>query len=609
MSTIHGSSLLVAFRPALLLLLAAGCAAESGETAGARDRAPASGIADLPVGEWFTDEAAASGLDFVHFNGATGRFHYPELVPPGVGLVDYDNDGDLDVYLVQGRMLDADLKPEDALIPPAGPGPLTDRLYRNDLEVGADGTRRLRFTDVTAASGIEAHGYGLGVAAGDVNNDGWTDLFLTNYGPDALYMNRGDGTFTEAASERGIGPTAGFGVSAAFVDYDRDGWLDLYVGHNVDYTLESGIECGTLADARDYCPPETYGGTPDHLYRNAGEGRFVDVSETALVGGRFGPALGVSTADFDGDGWIDIYVANDGTENLLWINQGDGTFRDTGLLAGAALSEMGMTEASMGVDAGDFDNDGDEDLFMTHLNGQGNNLYVNDGSATFEDGSATSRVHGLSLGYTGWGTAWLDVDNDGWLDILLAHGALDAKPGRPDHPMPFEERNLLLRNTGDGRFDDATDAAGAALALVEVSRGAAFGDVDNDGDPDALLGNLNGRVRLLVNNVGQRAHWLGLRIVGPAPDTGPGGRVAATGRDMLGARVEVLRDGEIALRRRVRADGSYASASDPRVLVGLGESTAVPTVRVHWPDGGIEEWADVPIDRWTTLVQGEGRAR
>ena len=293
MSTIHGFSFLVARGPVFLLLLSAACAAESGGVADANDRQPALGMSDLPAGEWFTDEAAASGLNFVHFNGATGRFHYPELVPPGVGLFDYDNDGDLDVYLVQGRMLDAGLKPEDALIPPLGPGPLSGRLYRNDLEIDPDGNRRLRFTDVTAESGIEADGYGLGVAAGDVNNDGWTDLFLTNYGPDALYINRGDGTFTEAASEWGMGPTAGFGVSAAFVDYDRDGWLDLYVGHNVDYMLESGIECGTLADARDYCPPETYGGTPDHLYRNTGDGRFVDVSETALVGGRFGPALGV----------------------------------------------------------------------------------------------------------------------------------------------------------------------------------------------------------------------------------------------------------------------------------------------------------------------------
>ena len=580
--------------PAAWAALAVGCAAESGGGTDAGGGASAAAARDLPAGEWFTDEAAASGLDFVHFNGAAGRFHYPELIPPGVGLFDYDNDGDLDVYLVQGRMLDADLTPGDARIPPAGPGPLTGRLFRNDLEAAPDGARRPRFTDVTAASGIEADGYGLGVAAGDVDNDGWTDLFLTNYGPDALYLNRGDGTFTEAAAERGLGPAAGFGVSAAFLDYDRDGWLDLYVGRNVDYTLESGIECGTLADARDYCPPETYGGTPDHLYRNTGEGRFVDVSETALAGARFGPALGVATADFDGDGWIDVYVANDGAENLLWINQRDGTFRDTGLLAGAALSENGMTEASMGVDAGDFDDDGDEDLFMTHLNGQGNNLYVNDGSGRFEDRSTGSGLGAGSLAYTGWGTTWFDFDNDGRLDLLTVNGTITALPGRSPGRFPYDQRKTLFRNLGGGRFADVTGRAGAAFALSEAGRGAAFGDVDNDGDVDVLVGNDAGPVRLLINHVGERRRWLGLRLAGVG------------GRDMLGARVAVVRAGLPTLWRRARSDGSYASANDPRVLVGLGDSDARPTVRVRWPDGTEEEWRDVEIDRWVTLRAGEG---
>ena len=580
--------------PAACAALAAGCAAESGGGADAADGAPAATARDLPAGEWFTDEAAASGLDFVHFNGAAGRFHYPELIPPGVGLFDYDNDGDLDVYLVQGRMLDADLTPDDALFPPARPGPLTGRLFRNDLQTAPAGSRRLRFTDVTAASGIEADGYGLGVAAGDVDNDGWTDLFLTNYGPDALYLNRGDGTFREAAAERGLGPAAGFGVSASFFDYDRDGWLDLYVGRNVDYTLESGIECGTLADARDYCPPETYGGTPDHLYRNTGEGRFADVSETALAGARFGPALGVSTADFDGDGWIDVYVANDGVENLLWINQRDGTFRDTGLLSGAALSETGMPEASMGVDAGDFDDDGDEDLFMTHLNGQGNNLYVNDGTGRFEDRSTGSGLGAGSLAYTGWGTTWFDFDNDGRLDLLTVNGTITALPGRPAGRFPYDQRRTLFRNLGGGRFADVTERAGAAFAPSEAGRGAAFGDVDNDGDVDVLVGNDAGPARLLINHVGERRRWLGLRLAG------------AGGRDVLGARVEVVRGGLPTLWRRARSDGSYASANDPRVLVGLGDSNARPTVRVRWPDGTAEEWRDVEIDRWVTLRAGEG---
>ena len=572
------------------VVLAAGCGGPAGGTETDTGDAPRAGA------DWFVDRASESGLDFVHFNGASGEYYYPEILPPGAGLLDYDNDGDLDVYLVQGRMLDEAASPSDALVPSDGSTPLTGRLYRNDLQVAADGSRTLHFTDVTAGSGIDADGFGLGVAAGDVDNDGWTDLFLTNFGSASLYLNQGDGTFRDATEASGIDGGPGFGVSASFVDYDRDGLLDLYVGHNVNYGLDNTIECSNVTGARDYCPPETYGGTPDHLYRNTGGGRFVDVSDTALVGGRFGPALGVAVADYDGDGWMDIYVANDATENLLWINQQDGTFRDVALLAGAALSGMGLAEASMGVDAGDFDNDGDEDLFMTHLNGQGNNLYVNDGSGTFADRSTGSGLGAGSLAYTGWGTTWFDFDNDGWLDLLVVNGTITALPGRPPGQFPYDQRRTLFRNLGDGRFADVTEQAGAVFALSEAGRGAAFGDVDNDGDVDVLVGNDAGPVRLLVNHVGEHRHWLGLRLAGSG------------GRDMLGARVAVLRDGLPTLWRRARSDGSYASANDPRVLVGLGDSDARPTVRVHWPDGAVEAWRDVEVDRWMTLRAGEGVA-
>ena len=544
--------------------------------------------------DWFVDRASESGLDFVHFNGASGAFYYPEILPPGVGLLDYDNDGDLDVYLVQGRMLDEAGRPADALVPPSGSTPLTGRLYRNDLQVAADGARSLRFTDVTAESGIVAEGFGLGVAAGDVDNDGWTDLLLTNFGPASLYLNQGDGTFRDASATSGIDGTPGFGVSAAFVDYDRDGLLDLYVGHNVNYALDNTIECSNVTGARDYCPPETYGGTPDHLYRNTGGGRFADVSDTALAGAQFGPALGVAVADYDGDGWMDVYVANDATENLLWINQQDGTFRDVALLSGAALSGMGLAEASMGVDAGDYDNDGDEDLFMTHITNEGNNLYVNNGAASFQDRSTVSGLGAGSLPYTGWGTTWIDYDNDGWLDLLAVNGTVIASPGPADRAFPYDQRKSLFRNLGDGTFEDVTGSAGAAFELSESGRGAAFGDIDNDGDVDVVVGNDTGPVRLLINQVGSRRHWLGLRLVGPG------------GRDMLGARVTVRRPGEPVLWRRARSDGSYASANDPRVLVGLGESDARPAVEVRWPDGRTETWEDVEIDRWTTLEQGTG---
>ncbi|MYK89501.1 MAG: CRTAC1 family protein [Acidobacteria bacterium] len=582
-------------RAALLgicVALAAGCGESGSGDAGAglMDAGAGSGAA----GDWFVDGAADSGLDFVHFNGASGEFYYPEILPPGVGLLDYDNDGDLDVYLVQGRALGQGATAGGAPAPPHGALPLRGRLYRNDLEVAADGSRTLRFADVTAGSGIDADGFGLGVAAGDVNNDGWTDLLLTNFGPASLYLNQGDGTFRDASDAGGIDGAPGFGVSASFADFDRDGWLDLYVGHNVNYALDNTIECSNVTGASDYCPPETYGGTPDHLYRNTGDGRFVDVSDSALVGGQFGPALGVAVADYDGDGWIDIYVANDATENLLWINQQDGTFRDVALLAGAALSGMGLAEASMGVDAGDYDNDGDEDLFMTHITNEGNNLYVNDGTASFRDRSTVSGLGAGSLPYTGWGTTWFDYDNDGWLDLLAVNGTVIASPGPADRPFPYDQRKSLFRNLGDGTFEDVTGAAGAAFELSETGRGAAFGDVDNDGDVDVVVGNDTGPARLLINRVGYRRHWSGLRLAG------------AGGRDMLGARVAVRRPGEPTLWRRARSDGSYASANDPRVVVGLGDSDGRPAVEVHWPDGRTETWEDVEVDRWTTLEQGTG---
>ena len=545
--------------------------------------------------EWFTEAAEATGLDFVHFNGASGQFYYPEILPPGVALFDYDNDGDLDVYVVQGQMLGPEKDPRTALVRPHDARPLTGRLFRNDLQVRADGTRVLHFTDVTEQSGIKATQYGLGVAAADVDNDGWVDLLLTNFGTNQLFHNNGDGTFTDVSKSSGIQGEPGVAVSAAFLDYDRDGWLDLYVGYNVDYALKNDRKCPNNAGARDYCPPQIYGGRPDRLYRNLGHGTFVDVSARALVGGKFGPALGVVTADFDGDGWIDIYVANDGEPNLLWMNQRDGTFKETALLAGVALTAEGKAEASMGVDAGDFDGDGDEDLVMTELTGQGANLYVNDGSGRFRDASAPSALGALSLPYTGWGTTWFDFDNDGWLDLLIVNGTIVANERRTNQPFPYDQRKVLFRNLGNGRFENVTDRSGAAFTLSETGRGAAFGDIDNDGDVDVVVGNDAGRLRLLVNNIGNRSHWLGMRIVGKE------------GRDMLGARVAVIRRDGSKLWRRVRSDGSYGSANDPRVLVGLGRSAETPKVRVQWPSGHVEEWSDVAIDRWTTLKEGSGR--
>ena len=577
------------------VVLIAGCNSQRSKPDVESTRDPLAGSTSSQA-DWFIDRAAETGLDFVHFNGASGQFFYPEILPPGVALFDYDNDGDLDVYVVQGQMLGAGTSLADALLPPTGRSlPLTGRLFRNDLRVREDGTRVLHFTDVTAQSGIEARQYGLGVATGDIDNDGCVDLLLTNFGTNQLFHNNCDGTFTDISKQSGIEDNPGVAVAAAFLDYDRDGWLDLYVGYNVNYTLENDTRCPNVAGVRDYCPPRTYGGQPDRLYHNVGHGKFADVSAAALAGATFGPALGVVTADFNGDGWIDIYVANDGVENLLWINQHNGTFKETALLSGAAVNELGKPEASMGVDAGDFDNDGDEDLFFTNLTGEGHDLLVNDGTGQFQDVSAQSRIGPASLPYTGFGTAWFDFDNDGLLDVLTVNGKV-ALEGRANGRFPYDQRKQLFRNLGDGRFEDVTGKAGRVFALSEVGRGAAFGDIDNDGDTDVVVANDSGPVRLLINNLGNRNHWLGLRLVGER-------------RDSLGATVAVMRPTGPTLWRRARADGSYASANDPRVLIGLGRSTEKPTLRVRWPDGRIEEWADVTIDRYTTLREGGGKKR
>lgn len=580
---------------ALLLTAACGGSAPSGPaTAPASSSAPAAESV-----EWFTDVAKTAGIDFTHVNGATGKFYYPEILPPGVALFDMDNDGDLDVYLVQGHPLG---------MPNTDPS-LRGRLYRNDLDAAA-GPSSLRFTDVTAKSGIDATGYGFGVAAGDVDNDGFTDLYLTSFGGNTLYRNNGNGTFTDVTKASGTANQPGFAVSAAFLDYDRDGALDLYVGNNVSYRgLDKETVCPNPAGARDYCPPQIYGGFPDRLFHNDGKGHFTDVSANALPGLRPRPALGVSTADFDDDGWIDIYVANDGEDNLLWLNQKNGTFREVALAGGVAVTAEGKAEASMGVDAGDFDNDGDEDLLMTELTSQGFNLYVNDGSARFRDMGAASGVGPVSQPYTGWGMSWFDYDNDGWLDALTANGTIITLEGHTN-AFPYDQHRLLFRNLGNGRFENVSARAGATFTMSESGRGAAFGDVDNDGDVDILVGNDSGPARLLINNVGNRQRWIGLRAVG-----GTGGR------DMLGARIGVTTSDGKTIWRRVRSDGSYASANDPRVLVGLGGTSplsattgsvvggpaAAVLVQVRWPDGRSETWNAVPTGSWTTLKQGEGK--
>jgi hypothetical protein len=504
-----------------------------------------------------------------------------------VALFDMEGDGDLDVLLVQSRAFG----PPDGR--PAGPD---SRVFRNDLQIAADGTRTVRFTDVTAASGIALSVYGMGVAAGDYDNDGSVDLLVTSLDGNRLLHNDGRGVFTDVSVRSGL-RDAGWTVSAAFVDFDRDGWLDLFVGHYLNWDLTLNTPCYGASGRRVYCAPQVYRAQQSRLYRNNRDGTFADVTVAAGLATQFGPALGVSTADFDGDGWVDIYVANDREENQLWINRRDGTFVNRGLLSGTALGPFGEAKSGMGVDAGDIDDDGDEDIVVTNLAGEGHSLYVNDGSATFVDSSAVSGVGHRSLPFTGFGAGWLDVDNDGWLDLLTVNGSVQIPDaaGTDGATVSLGQAKQLFRNLGTGRFEDVTQAGGPALLQRDASRGAAFGDVDNDGDTDVVVANNGGAAQLLLNTIGQRQHWIGLRLLN------------ARGADVLGARVAITQGTGRARWRRARADGSYASANDPRVLAGLGNGAGAVHVRVVWPGGKAEEWPQVAIDRYTTLSEGGGR--
>jgi hypothetical protein len=564
------------------LLLLAGCEREQPAFTGA---AP---DANYP----FVEIAESAGLTFTHFNGATGAYYQPEIFGPGVALLDYDADGDLDIYLPQAAMLDAEHDPGTALSPPPANHWPGDRLFRNELQPA--GT--LQFTDVTATAGIGRRGYSQGVAVGDYDNDGDADLYVTGFGPNSLFRNNGDGSFTDITAQAGVDDPR-WSSSAAFLDYDRDGDLDLFITNYVHFTVAGNKQCAGADGKLDYCGPQAYEPVRDRLFRNDGGDRFTDVSDAAGLGVAFGPGLGVTCADFNGDGWQDIYVANDGRENQLWLNRGDGTFGNNALMAGVAVNTYGKAEASMGVTAGDFDNDGDEDLFMTHLDRETNTLYLNDGAGNFLDVTDQRGLGRISVAYTGFGSEWFDYDNDGDLDLFIANGAVKIEETLRGQPFPYRERNQLVRNDGTDGFTDVTAVAGPALEPVEVSRGAAFGDIDNDGDLDIVVANNNGPARLLRNQAGDDHHWLTLKLVG-----------TRTSRDATGARVAVLRKDQVPLWRRVHTDGSYLSAGDPRVHFGLGTDTALEGVLVIWPDGTEEVWRGIEVNTFNTLQQGSGEA-
>ena len=564
---------------------------------------PATGDGTPP----FVDATAAVGLDFTHLNGMTGELWFGEVVGSGAALFDYDGDGDLDVFLVQGGPL---APAADGTVPSAAPPP-SDRLFKNLLRE----TGELRFEDVTAASGIEGTGYGMGAAVGDVDGDGDPDLYVTNLGSNRLWINRGDGTFEDG--------TAGWhaddprwSTAATFFDADLDGDLDLFVASYVVWTPAHPERCRALAGYRDYCGPLSYAPAADRLLENRGD-RFLNATVVWGIGASYGGALGALAHDLAGDPRPEVYVANDASANQLWSPVGDrgGAWRDLALESGVALNGAGRPEGSMGVDLGDYDGDGDLDLVVAHVHHETNTLYENDGAGGFTDATERAGLGRPSLGLTGFGAGFLDYDNDGRLDLLVANGTvtLIRQQAEVGDPYPLHQTNQLYRNlgadeTGRVTFADVSASAGDAFALSEVTRGAAFGDLDDDGDVDVLLTNSNGPARLLLNQVGNRRHWLGLRLLVP---TGRGGDDADPAlRDDPTARATVhLPDGR-SLLRRVRVDGSYLSAHDPRLLFGLGDATRVRSVTVRWSDGDEETWgwSGRPVDRYGTLVKGTAPA-
>jgi hypothetical protein len=541
----------------------------------------------------FREVAEEVGFKFHHFTGATGEFFMPEIMGAGVALFDYDNDGDLDVYLVQGTTFDPTQDPRHAKFPPPPGWKPGNRLFRNLLSE----TGKLEFVDVTETAGVGHIGYGMGVAVGDYDNDGFQDLYVTNFGHNILYHNNGDRTFTDVTAQAGVDDPR-WSASAAWVDYDRDGRLDLFVANYLDFNVKGNKRCYASTGERDYCTPKMYQSVPARLFRNRGDGTFEDVTEAAGIGAAVGPGLGVVCADFNGDGWPDIYVANDGAPAHLWINQRNGTFKERSLLSGTAYNADGAPQAGMGVAAGDFDDDGDEDIIKTNLTKEGCNLYVNDGRGNFYDASMELGLFQPTFPYTGFGTEWFDYDNDGRLDLFIANGAVNRIESLRGNPYPFNQPNQLFHNEGDEKkFREMTGVAGPAFAMSEVSRGAAFGDINNDGAIDIVVANNNGPARVLLNQMpsSNRNHWLLVRL-----------EAANGNRFGIGARIEVRQRGR-KLTRRAHTDSSYLSASDVRVHFGLGEDARIEGLIVYWPDGRAEAWDKIEADRIMTIRQGTGR--
>ena len=523
---------------------------------------------------WFEEVAARAGLDFVHRSGHTTAHLLPEIMGGGAALFDFDNDGYLDVYLVQSGSL-------------AGTGADGgSRLYRNRR----DGT----FEDVTTSSGAGVRGYGMGVTAGDFDNDGFTDLYVTALGHNVLLRNDGHGRFIDVTAKAGVA-SGGWSTSAAFFDYDGDGALDLVVAHYLNWQPAAEVECFSLTGVPDYCSPASYDlPSATTLYHNNGDGTFTDVSAQAGLLSAVGNGLGVVAGDFDGDGRIDLFVANDRTPNHLWLNLGGGRFRESALAMGVALDQDGTAKSGMGVDAVDLDDDGDLDLLVVNLDGESDSFFRNRGRY-FTDDTAAVGLRAASRPFTRFGAGFADFDNDGYLDLYEASGRVGLQSEKYS-PDPYAEPSLLFRGLPGPRFEEVRPRGGTAVPLVATGRAAAFGDIDNDGGIDILVANRDSRPYLLHNIVRPRGHWIMFRVV------------EEHGRDALGAQLTMTIGGR-KIRRDVRAAYSYLASNDPRVHVGLGSETAAHDVAVRWPDGTKESFGDMPADRIAVLRRGAGRAQ
>ena len=518
-------------------------------------------------GVMFRDVTSPAGIRFKHTSAATGQKYLVETMGSGCAFLDYNNDGYLDIYLVNGAPLPGFTSRQR----------ISNALYRNNK----DGT----FTDVTASAHVDGGGiYGMGVAVGDYDNDGNEDIYVTGFGRSILYHNNGDGTFTDVTETAGVGNGGQWAVSAAFLDYDNDGRLDLFVSNYLDYKLSNNVQCGARGKGlRSYCHPANYRGTRNKLYHNNSDGTFTDVSDKSGIAGAEGKGMGVVAADVDGDGFVDIFVSNDTVPNFLYHNNGDGTFKEVGAFSGVAYSQDGQAKSGMGVDVGDFNGDGKPDLLLTALSQYGATLYRNDGDGLFTDVTSQIGLTEPTFLLGGWGVKFLDYDNAGDQDIFITNSHVMDDIASYSDALTYQQPDLLLENRG-GNFVDATKRQ-PALMEPRVGRGLALGDFDNDGDMDILISNNNGPPTLLRNDGGNRNHWVKFKLVG-----------TKSNRNGVGAKVTVIA-GDLIQTDQVKGGGSYLSAHDPRLHFGLGKREIIDSVEILWPSGRMQRLAGLKPNR------------